>query len=392
MRQQSGDASLLRKLNSAAVLRVLRACGVATLSELARAARVSRPTAEVIMDELLAAGWAEEHLDDQGDGPGDRQGERQGDRRRGRPARRFRFRAAAGHVVGVGVGVSKLRAMVADLNGGVVAAHMVPNYPAMPAADRLTAIAELVREVAARAGLEVPGLRAVGVGTTGVVDGAGGVVKSTMLANWSGVALQRELAARLAAPVLVENDMRLAVLAEHWRGRAQGHRDVVYLYTGDRIGMGLLIGGRPHRGAHAAAGEIGAQPHENWVAFKYVMDYAMAVEPGELRSGRQSAEFAIERARAGDARAVRAVEEFGRGLGAGLLTVVNPLDPELVVIGGSLSSAGDLLVEPIRELFEQYCLYPPAVVASGLGDECITLGALRWALDHAEHALFAQPD
>ncbi|GAA3571268.1 ROK family transcriptional regulator [Nonomuraea rosea] len=379
MRQQSGDASLLRRLNSAAILRILRESGMATLSELARAARVSRPTAEVIVEDLLADGWAEECE------------EEQGDRQRGRPARRFRFRAASGHVIGVGIGASRLRAMVADLNGAIVATHRVPNHRDMPAEERLEAVAGLVATVAAQAGLSVADAAAVGVGTTGTVDGAGRVVKSIALSGWTGLDLQGELRRRIPAPVLVENDMRLAVLAEHWRGAAQGRDDVVYLFTGDRIGMGLLIGGRPHRGAHAASGEIGAQPHENWGAFRHVMDYAMAIEPGELRSSRQSAEFAIARARDGEEKAGRAVREFARGLAAGLITVVNPLDPDLVVVGGSLSAAGDLLVAPIRELFEEYCLYPPEVVASGLGSECITLGAVRLALDHADRLLFTQP-
>ncbi|MFG1707517.1 ROK family protein [Nonomuraea sp. M3C6] len=379
MRQQlSGDASVLRRLNSAAILRLLREAGVATLSELASGARVSRPTAEAIVEHLLAEGWAEEC------------GEEPGDRQRGRPARRFGFRAASGHVMGVGIGASRLRAMVADLNGTIVADRRAPGDPDMPAEDRLDAIAELAAAVAGQAGLSFADIVAVGVGTTGTVDGAGRVVKSVALSGWTGLDLRGELGDRIGAMVLVDNDMRLAVLAEHWRGAAQGRDDVIYLFTGDRIGMGLLIGGRPHRGAHAASGEIGAQPYEHWNAFKHVMDYALAVEPGELRSSRQSAEFAIARARSGDAKAGLAVRELARGLAAGLITVVNPLDPDLVVIGGSLTSAGDLLVGPIREVFEEYCLYPPEVVASGLGSECITLGAVRFALDHAERHLFSQ--
>ncbi|WP_336210799.1 ROK family transcriptional regulator [Nonomuraea sp. LPB2021202275-12-8] len=374
-RQQSGDASLLRRLNSAAVLRVLREAGVATLSELARATRVSRPTAEVIVDDLIAEGWAEEC------------GER-GERQRGRPAKRFRFRASAGHVVGVGIGGSTLRAMVSDLGGDIVATHRALNHASMPAAERIDAIVELVSIAAAQAGLAVSELAAVGVGTTGVVDGGGRVVKSVVLPGWSGFDLQGELGRRLPAPVLVENDMRLAVLAEHWRGEARGHQDVVYLFAGDRLGLGLLIGGRPHRGAHAAAGEIGRQSGDHWQAFRHLTDYAMAAEPGELRTHRQVAEFAVSRAQEGDEAAAKAVEAFASHLGEGLLTLVNPLDPELVVIGGGLSRAGGLVVGPIQAFFDDRCLYPPKVVASSLGGECVTLGAVRWALDHAEQALF----
>ncbi|GAA2400259.1 ROK family transcriptional regulator [Nonomuraea africana] len=379
MRQVSGDASLLRRLNSAAILRIMRASEDATLTELARAARVSRPTAEGVVEDLLAEGWAEECA------------EEQGDRQRGRPARRFRFRASAAHVVGVSIGHSGVRATVSDLNGGLVSVRRRQLAPDTPAPDRLAATVELVWLAAADAEIAVADLVTVGVGTTGVVDGEGRVVKSIALPGWTGLHLQAELGARLPVPVVVENDMRLAVLAEHWRGAAQGRSNVVYLFTGNRIGMGLLIGGVPYRGSHAASGEIGRQPNDNWVAFRHVMDYAMAAEPGELRSSRQSAEFAIARARDGDERAGQAVRDFARGLAAGLIPVVNPLDPEMVVVGGSLSSAGDLLVDPIQELLDEYCLYPPKVTASGLGSECIMLGAVRLALNHADRLLFTPP-
>ncbi|MFD1939203.1 ROK family protein [Nonomuraea mangrovi] len=377
MRQVSGDASLLRKLNSAAILRAMRGAGDATLTELARAARVSRPTAEVIVEDLLGEGWAEECE------------EEQGDRQRGRPARRYRFRASAGHVVGVGIGSSSVRTMAADLGGTILASCREPLPRDASAAERLAMVRDLVTRAAAEAGCEVSELVAVGVGTTGVVDGEGRVVKSVVLPGWTGVELRAELEKRVPSPILVENDMRLAVLAEHWRGAAQGMSDVVYLFTGDRLGLGFLIGGVPYRGAHAASGEIGVQAGDHWSAFRHVLDYAMAVEPGELRSTRESAEFAIARARAGDAQAAEAVSRFARHLAGGLVSIVNPLDPEMVVIGGSLSTAGDLLVEPIQSYLDEVCLYPPRVVASELSSESITLGAVRMALNHADTVLFS---
>ncbi|GAA3425308.1 ROK family transcriptional regulator [Streptosporangium nondiastaticum] len=380
MRQVSGDASVLRRLNSDAILRILRGRELVTLTELAAAAGVSRPTAEGIVEELLADGWVEECAEDE-----------RADRQRGRPARRFRFRASSGHVAGVHIDSSSLQVMVCDLGGEVRAVRRQPLPADTPVPDRLSAVAELVRLAAADAGLAVTELAVVGVGTTGVVDGEGRVVKSIVLPGWTGLHLHAELSARLPVPVVVENDMRLAVTAEHWRGAARGCDDVVYLFAADRIGMGLLIGGRVHRGAHAASGEIGSQPNDNWSAFRHVMDYSMAVEPGELRGGRQSAEFAVGRARAGDEKARLAVREFGRALAAGLITVVNPLDPEMVIIGGDLSSVGDLLVEPIQEVLDEHCLYPPRAVVSGLGGECIAVGAVRLALDHAERLLFTLP-
>ena len=375
MRPASGDASLLRRLNQVALLRSLRDAEVATLAELARAAQVSRATAEGIMESLIREGWAEEF----------RAGPAEG--LRGRPARRFTFRAAAGHVAGVSIGGSGLVGMVADLNGRVVARAEESTSAQLPPADRLAAVVRLVERVTAQVGLTARDLTAIGVGTTGVIDSAGRVVKSVALAGWTGVPVQAELGTRLAAPVLVENDMRLAVLAEHWRGAAREHRDVIYLHTGSRIGVGLLFDGVAHRGAHAAAGELGGHPNSRWRAFHHVTDYALAVDPGELRAPAEAALFAVERARAGDERAAAAVDAFATELAQALVTLVTPLDPELVVLGGSLAQAGDLLLDPIRRYLGEVCLYPPEVRRSELGHDACCLGAVRSALDLAVRRL-----
>ncbi|WP_042422031.1 ROK family protein [Streptacidiphilus anmyonensis] len=377
MPRESGDASFLRRLNQVAVLRALHATESATLAELARAARVSRATAEAIMETLIREGQAEEFAPNATEGL------------RGRPARRFAFRGAVGHVAGVGIGAARLTVMVADLRGRIVAREQVSVPADLPSAGRLDAIGGLVEQACAGAGIAASALTVVGVGTTGVIDGEGRVVKSVVLSDWTGVPLQAELARRLTVPVLVENDMRLAVLAEHWRGAARGRADVMYLHTGSRIGLGLLLGGVPYRGSHAAAGELGGHPNSRWQTFQHVMDYAMAVDPGELRAPSQAALFALDRAREGDAEAGRAVEAFARSLAEALVTLVTPLDPELLVIGGSLAQAEEQLTEPIRAYLADVCLYPPEVVVSELGADAVCLGAVRHALNEAERLLFA---
>jgi predicted NBD/HSP70 family sugar kinase len=376
MRRTSGDGSFLRSLNEVAVLRALRAAGTPTLAEVARAAQLSRATTEVIMDTIQRAGWVVE-------------AGAVADGHRGRPARRYLFRAAAAHVAGVAIGGSGITAMVADLDGNVAGRAVEHLSPELSAAERLSAAQQVLEHAAGAADLPVSRLAAVGVGTTGVIDNAGRVLKSVALADWSGIELQAELAARLPVPVLVENDMRLAVLGEHWRGAACEHDNVLYLHTGRRIGLGLLFGGVPYRGSHAAAGELGGQPNSRWRAFQHVLDYAMAVDPGELRAPSQAALFAMERADGGDGQAAAAFEAFARGLAEGLAGLVTPLDPDLVVIGGSLAQTGERLTEPIRALLGEVCLYPPEVRVSELGGDAVGTGAVRLALDHAEPLLFA---
>ena len=377
MRRTSGDGSFLRSLNEVAVLRALRETGTPTLAEVARTAQLSRATTEVIMESLLRNGWVVE-------------AGAVADGQRGRPARRYSFRAAAAHVAGVAIGGSGVTAMVADLDGDVVGRASELLSQDLSAADRLTAVQRVLEHAAGAADVPLGRLASVGVGTTGVIDNEGRVLKSVALSDWSGVDLQAELTARLPVPVRVENDMRLAVLAEHWRGAACEHDNVLYLHTGRRIGLGLLFGGVPYRGSHAAAGELGGgHPNSRWVAFQHVMDYAMTADPGELRAPSQAALFAMERAAEGEEKAAVAFEAFARGLAEGLVSLVTPLDPDLVVIGGSLAQTGERLTEPIRALLGEVCLYPPDVRVSELGGDAVGMGAVRLALDHAEPVLFA---
>ncbi|MEY9871968.1 putative NBD/HSP70 family sugar kinase [Streptacidiphilus sp. MAP12-33] len=376
MARESGDASFLRRLNQVAILRALHETESATMAELARSAQVSRATAEAVMETLLREGQAEEFAAG-------------AEGLRGRPARRFAFRAGVGHVAGVGIGAAHLTVMVSDLRGRIAARGSVGVPRDLPAAERLDAVARLVAEACSEAGIGLGQLTVAGVGTTGVIDAEGRVVKSVVLSDWTGVALQGELARRLGVPVLVENDMRLAVLAEHWLGAARGRSEVLYLHTGSRIGLGLLLGGVPYRGSNAAAGELGGHPDSKWRAFQHVMEYALAVDPGELRAPAQAALFALTRAREGEAEAARALESFARGLAEALVTLVTPLDPELVVIGGVLAQAGEWITGPVGDYLSAVCLYPPEVVVSELGADAVCLGAVRHGLNEAERRLFA---
>lgn len=346
-RRAGGDAKLLRRLNTVAVLRVLHERGPATLTEIAAHAAISRPTAEDAVAELLGRGLVRES------GPPD------GPRVVGRPARRFAFNADAGYVLGIDVGPHKLYAIAADLSGEVRAAHRVDLDPHSPAPERLKAMREALTEAAAQAGTGIGEICAIGVGTSGIVDATGRVALSGHLPGWTGLHLPTELAGLCQGPVLVANDSNMAALAEHWRGVAQGAADVVYILAGRRISAGILLGGKVHRGRHGAAGEIGIMRGMGW------HDTARLL-------------------REGHAAGADLVDHLATGVAAVVLTV----DPELVVVGGGLSQAGEALVGPLRTRLADLCMYPVPVAASTLADRSVALGAVRLALDEVERELF----
>ncbi|MEJ3746240.1 ROK family protein [Actinomycetes bacterium KLBMP 9797] len=334
---------MLRRLNAAATLRGLRVAGEATLTELASAVSLSRPTTEGALGELIIRGLVEEVPAQPGKGLG-------------RPARRYRFRAEAGYALGLEIGADRAVLFVADLDGHVVATRRANLRAAWPPRQRLTAVRAAVRAGLAAAGVSRRQLWTVAAGTPGVVGPDGTVAYCTVLPDWQGIELARELSRSFPCPVLVENDANLAAVAERWRGAARDVDDLVYVLAGPHTGVGVVIGGRLHRGRWGAAGEVGVLP-----------------ELGLRDTGAE-----LSRAGLG-----AVAERMARGVAA----VVLAIDPELVVVGGPLIlAAGDLVAE-LRPHVAALGLSPTRIEASELGDESVALGALRTALDHIDTTL-----
>ncbi|GAA3533109.1 ROK family transcriptional regulator [Nonomuraea rosea] len=354
-----GDLSRLRQLNALAVIRALQGQPSLTLTEVAKRTGLSRASTEDVVRELLQKGWVAEAGATAGGV--------------GRPARRYRFRADAGRVLGVDIGGHKVLAVLADLDGNVGNSARVPVTPEMGRVERLAAVDQAVAACLEDAGLAAGDVWAAGVGTTGLVDGAGRVMLSEALPEWTGVDLAAHVRRLVPGPVLVENDGKLAALAECWRGAARYAKDMVFLLAGLRTGAGLVIDGKLHRGFGNASGEIGALPVLGWIRAQEHLSAANG-EAGDV--------FAA--ARAGDKAAATAVRRYVRDLALGASALVLALDPQMVVVGGGFSRSADVIIEPLRRELDRWCIRTPEVRMSALGDEGVVLGAVRLALDDVE--------
>ncbi|WP_055569092.1 ROK family transcriptional regulator [Streptomyces atriruber] len=370
-----GDPSLLRRINSAVVLHALRAADLATLTEITRVTGLSRPTVEGVVEGLIEAGLVVESPAEDG-----------GARRQGRPARKFRFRAEAGHLLGLEIGPHRVAAVLADLDGKVLGSASKSVSAEASADDRLERLRTVVADLLRRAGIARSSLRAVGVGSPGILDADGTVRLSTALPEWTGLQLGERLRRSFKCPVLVENDANAAAVAEHWKGAAADTDDVVFVLAGLSPGAGSLIGGRLHRGYGGAAGEIGALH----LLGREVTPETLLSTTGEPLHplDEQAVAEVFAHALEGDERAQAAVERFIQRLVHDVAALVLALDPELVVVGGWAAGL-DGVLEPLHRELERYCLRPPRVALSMLGEASVSTGALRLALDHVEEQLFA---
>ncbi|MFF7232907.1 ROK family protein [Streptomyces sioyaensis] len=373
-RLTGGDPSLLRRINSTVVLHALRAADSPTLTDLVQVTGLSRPTVEGVVEGLIEAGLVAEAAAGEGA------------RRQGRPARRFRFRTEAGHLLGIEIGPHRIAALLSDLSGRVLDSAQRPVAETAPAEERLERVRAVVADLLRRSGVPRSALRAVGVAGPGIVEADGTVRLSTALPGWTGLRLGARLRRSFRCPVLVENDANAAAVAEHWQGAATGSDDIVFVLAGLSPGAGSLIGGRLHRGFGGAAGEIGALHLLGREATpeKLLSTTGKPLHP--LDEAQVAAVFAA--AREGAPQAREAVDRFLQRLVHDVAALVLALDPELVVIGGWAAGL-DGVLEPLRGELARYCLRPPQVVLSQLGGTAITTGALRLALDHVEGELFA---
>ncbi|WP_433336203.1 ROK family protein [Spirillospora sp. CA-294931] len=364
-----GDPSVLRRLNAAATLRALRGGGEPTLSELAGQVGLSRPTTEGVLAELAERGLVAEVPPRSGTGLG-------------RPARRYRFCSEAGYALGIDVDAHWVQVFAADLDGRVAGSHRVDLGVGWEPPERLAAVRGAVKTCLSRAGVERSALWAVGAGTPGVVDLDGTVRFCTVVPGWQGLNLGRELGRSFGCPVYVENDANLAAMAERWRGAARDVDDVLCVLAGLHTGTGALIGGRLHRGRWGGAGEVGMLPE---LGLRDTMAALTGTPPPPADGG---PEGVLAAARRDDPEAVALVERLAARMSRGIAAMALALDPEVIVVGGPLTRAGDRLVDELRRRVLPLCLGPVRLEASALGEEAVGIGAVRLALDRIDENLF----
>ena len=376
-----------RGRNRDRVTAALREAGAASRSELARRTGMSRTTVSSIVAELEAAGVLVEREDDPGASP-----------RGGRPPRRLSFSRSAGVAVGIDFGKRHLGVAAADLSHAILAEAQRPVRAEDPAEAGLDAAVVLVEEVMEEAGVTREQVVGVGLGLPGPIDRRSGRVgSSSILPGWVGVRAADELGKRLALPVAVDNDANLGALAElHW-GAAAGRKDVAYLKISTGIGAGLVLDGRVYHGTGGLAGEIGhAIVDEQGPVcrcgkrgcLETLAGASALAELLEPRLGRaiSTAEL-LSLATSGDSGARRVIADAGRHIGGVVATLCDLFNPELIVVGGELGRAGDVLLDPMREQVHRNAIPATArdveIVEGVLGPRAELLGALALVLAYS---------
>ncbi len=379
-----GTPRLLRALNDRAALELLLERGPLTRARLGELTGLSKVTASQLVERLEERGLVT------------RVGEQAGGR--GPNAQLYAVRPSSAYVVGVDVGAERVVAACADITGAVVGRV---EQSTRDTDDPVGVVHNAVVQAASSAGAELSSVRRIVLGTPGLVDpSSGDITFAFNLPRWHR-GLLAALREDLHTPVVFENDVNLAAVAEAQSGAAQGVSDFVLVWVGAGVGLAIVLGGRLHHGSSGAAGEIGylpvpGAPIPRDVSKRAKPAFQQLAGADAVRAVAAEHGFVAERADEAVSAAIAAgtaggpmLDELARRLALGVASTCVVLDPPLVVLAGEVGQAGGAaLAERVQHEVAAITLVRPRVVSTGLTEEPILRGALRTALDAVRDEVF----
>lgn len=384
MQPRPGSQASLRAANVRRVLRAVRARGVLSQAEIARATGLSPASVSNIVKDLSALGVVEVT-------PGIRGGRR---------AQEVRVRPEQGLVLGLDFGHRHIRAAIADLRYNVLDNQHEPCDVGAAETSALAIAEQMVTRMLAGLGRPVSDIRAAGVGLPAPLPSDGSPLDSwPVLPGWSSIDLQQRLGERLGVPVHADNDANLGARGELIFGSGRNTTNLTYIKASTGLGAGLVMDGKVYRGFSGSAGEIGHLTVdenglvcscgnrgclETLVGGPYLLKLLRHSHPNL-----KTLEELVALAGQGDGGCRRVLADAARHIGFVAATLCNVVNPERVVVGGDLAAAGDLLLNPLRAAMARYAVKPVAetpVLAAETGPRAEVLGALVLAAEEVYDA------
>jgi glucokinase len=201
-----------------------------------------------------------------------------------------------------------------------------------------------------------PDVAAIGIGVPSVVDVERGIVYAVQnIPSWEEVHLKDRLEKEFHIPVYVNNDANCFALGEYHYGKGRNYKDMVGMVLGTGLGAGIIIDGRLYNGSNCGAGEIGTIPYKGEMIESFASGQFFS------RTCGVSGEIVFQRANSGDPAAIRAYEEYGRELAFAIQVALYAYDPEIIVLGGSVSKAFRLFEKSMRQELESSFAYQHAL-------------------------------
>lgn len=377
---QTARLATIRNINRQIVLNYVREREPISRAEIARQTALQRSTVSAIVDELKIDGLVEEV------GEGESTG--------GRPPTLLRLRSAGAIAIGVAVTPTAIMLATSDLAGRVLKQKEFPTE--VDYDETLERVIDSINKILAHSDGAIEG---IGVSLPGLVDPSTGSAIYVPYFKWRDVPIAKQISAAVGLPVTIENDANAVALAELWFGRPEvsGARDFILVLAAEGIGTGIVFDGQIYRGERGAAGEFGHMivgthapvpcscgNRDCWEAFSSeraaIARYKNFI--GD-RAGDISFKSIVGQALNGEAHARKALVDMALCLGIGISNLVVGFSPEVVVVGGEITRAWDLVEGALKQTIEHSVrrgLPSARILPSTLGENPTLMGALSLIL------------
>jgi predicted NBD/HSP70 family sugar kinase len=310
----------------------------------------------------------------------------------GRRGATIRLGRGAGLVAGVDFGHTHLAVAIADMTGTILAERTVPADSDQDRTSSLAMARTMIDELVVSVGEQPSSLRTVGMGLPAPMS-RGRVLGTAIMPGWADVQVSAVAERAFERRVVVENDANLGALAECHQGAGRGHSELVFVKVSSGLGAGIIVEGRIFAGAGGIAGELGHLTYdeqgplcrcgsrgclEAYTSSTMARDMMAGHLPGADHNA------IIAAALEGNVAARRVFEDAGWHLGWGFAMVANLLNPGIIVVGGDMARAGDLILESARSGMRRHVFAgaePTPVVTSQLGDRASLIGAVMLAVE-----------
>jgi glucokinase-like ROK family protein len=364
-------------------------------AELSRQIGITRSAVTTIVNDLMSIGLVREAED--------------GHTASGRPPILLEINPRRGYLIGIDIGATHISTLVTDFSSNVI--YEVENSFDIKVAPELglQQVDHCLQSTLKELQLDLRAVIGIGVGVPGpVISAEGNVGSPPLMPGWDRYPIRARLEGKWGRPISLGNDAELGALGEWAHGAGRGEQNLAYIKVGTGVGAGFLLNGKIYRGATGSAGEIGhitiQENGPQCACGNYGCLEALAggnaiarQAQQAVRSGRRTQLATIDpvesitardvasAARRGDHVAQKIIMEAGTYLGIGIASLVNLINPGLVVIGGGVAQTGDLLLQPLRQVVQQRSLASVTQVVristAVLGRRSTSMGAVVQSLD-----------
>ena len=306
--------------------------------------------------------------------------------------------------IGIDVGGTGIQVGIVNEKFQIVAEQSIVTQTDIPFEEQVQHIANCVKQVVSQYKLSLEEIESVGVGIPGIASAKTGEIINCTNMGWHHVPFRDEFARHISRPIFIENDANVAALAESVAGVSAGTSSSVFITIGTGIGSGIIINNRIWSGSHGIGGELGHVIFDlngipctcgNHGCLERYCSATALIRMGREAAGANpnsglmkavngnlsliEAKTVIDCARAGDPLAKSIYRTYIRYLSQAIASVINLIDPEVIVLGGGVSKAGDFLLDPINAEYPQYVVYRdqeiPPVRLAVLGSKAGIIGA-----------------